>query len=79
MTDVNYNTWWIDFGSTIPVMNTLQGLENLRKPLGTQLSIFLGNKMHSHVKAIGTYELALTGGFILTLENNFMYQVSLET
>ena len=26
MVDVNHNTWWIDFGSTIHISNTLQGM-----------------------------------------------------
>ena len=32
MVDVNHNTWWIDSGSTIHISNSLQGLQNLRKP-----------------------------------------------
>ena len=64
MTDVNHNTWLIDSGFIIHVTNTLQGLENLRKPLGSELSIFLGNKMHSHVEAIGTCKLFLSSGSI---------------
>jgi len=33
MASVNINTWWIDFGSTIHIENSLQGMQNLRKLL----------------------------------------------
>jgi hypothetical protein len=39
MVNVNINTWWIDFGSTIHISNSLQGLQNLRKPVGSEQSI----------------------------------------
>ena len=48
MADVNVNTWWIDSRSTIPIANSLQGIQNLRKLVGS------GNKLGSPVKAIGT-------------------------
>ena len=36
MINVNHNTWWIDSSSTIHVSNTLQGMESLRKPVGSE-------------------------------------------
>ena len=36
MVDVNHNTWWIDSGSTIYISNTLQGMQNLRKLVGSE-------------------------------------------
>ncbi|KAL4363863.1 hypothetical protein GQ457_04G012690 [Hibiscus cannabinus] len=60
MVDVNYNTWWIDSSSTIHVSNSLQGLKNMREPVGAERHIYLGNKMQSHVEAIGTCELVLS-------------------
>ena len=36
MVDVIYNTWWIDFDSTIHVLNTLQGMRNLMKPMPSE-------------------------------------------
>ncbi|KAL4354134.1 hypothetical protein GQ457_06G003750 [Hibiscus cannabinus] len=71
MVDVNYNTWWIDSGSTIHVSNSLQGLKNLREPVGAERHIYSGNKMQSHVEAIGTCELVLSSGFVLILEKTF--------
>ena len=52
MVDVIYNTWWIDFGSTIHVSNTLQGMRNLRKPMSSEQCIYSGNKMRSHVEVV---------------------------
>ena len=71
MVDVIYNIWWIDSGSTVHVSNTLLGIRNLRKPMPSEQCIYSGNKMHSHVEAIGTCSLVLSSGFILNLEKTF--------
>ena len=71
MVNVNINTWWIDSGSTIHIANSLQGMQNLRKPVGSEQSILSGNKMGSHVEAIGTCILTLSSGFVLKLERTF--------
>ena len=71
MVNVNHNTWWIYSGSTIHVSNTLQGMQNLRKPMGNEQCIYSGSKMSSHVEAIGTCSLVLSSGFILELEKTF--------
>jgi len=71
MVNVNINTWWIDSGSTIHISNCMQGLQNLRKLVGSEQSILSGNKMGSHVEAIGTCYLILSTGFILKLEKTF--------
>jgi len=71
MIDVNHNTWWIDSASTIHITNSLQDLRNLQKPVGAKGSIYSGNKMQSHVEAIGTCNLVLSSGFILELEKAF--------
>ena len=71
MVNVNINTWWIDSGSTIHVANSLQGMQNLRKPVGSEQYILSGNKMGSHVEAVGTCSLILSSGFILKLEKTF--------
>lgn len=49
--DINYNTWWIDSGSTIHNSITLQGMQNQRKVVGNEQNIYPRNKMCSHVKA----------------------------
>jgi len=43
MASVNINAWWIDSGSTIHIANFLQGMQNLRKPVGSEQSNLLGN------------------------------------
>ena len=45
----------------------------------SELSILSGNKMGSHVEAIGTCTLTLSNGFVLVGKGPFMYQVSQET
>ena len=59
MIDVNHDTWWIDFGSSIYVINSLQRLQDLRKLVGSEHHIYSGNKIPSHVEAIGTCKLVL--------------------
>jgi len=67
MASVNINTWWIDSGSTIYIANSLQGMQNLRKPMESEQSILSGNKLGSPVEAIGTWILTLSNSFILKL------------
>ena len=71
MTEIIHNTWWIDSGSSIHVSNSLQGLRNLRKPTISEQNIYSGNKMSSHVEAVGTCILILSTGFSLSLERTF--------
>ena len=71
MTSINHNTWWIDSGSTIHVSSTLQVMENLQRPMGSEQCIYSGSKMSSHVEAIETCNLVLSSGFILCLEKTF--------
>ena len=67
MVNVNNNAWWIDFGSTIHISNSLQGMHNPRTKAGSER-----NKMISHVEAIGTCYLALDRGFVLELQRTFL-------
>ena len=71
MFDVNHNTWWIDSGSTIHISNTLQGIRNLRKLVGSEQNVLSGNKVGSHVDSIGTYNLVLDNVYVLDLERTF--------
>ena len=74
MVNVDHNTWWIDSGFTIHDSNTLQGMQNLRKLVGSEQCIYLGNKMSSRAEAIGTCSLVLSNSFILELEKIFYVQ-----
>ena len=71
MVNVNRNTWWIDSSYTIHYSNILQRMQNIRKPVGSELCIYSSNKMSLHVEAIGTGSLVLSSGFILELEKTF--------
>ena len=66
MTDVNHDT-----GFTIHITNTLQGLKSLKKPMRSEQYIFPGNEMHSHVEAIGIYNLILGSSFVLVMKKTF--------
>ena len=70
-TNVNHNTWWIDYGSIIHVLNTLQGIRKLRKPVGNERYIHSRGRLSSHVEAIGTCSLKLSSRFVLQLEKTF--------
>ena len=71
MVDFNHNIWWIESSSTIHISNSLQDLQNLRKPVESEHYIYSGNKIHLHMEAIGTCNLVLSSGFILKLEKTF--------
>ena len=60
-----------DFSSTIHIANSLQGMQNLRMLMGSELSILSCNKMGSHVEAIGTCAVTLNTSFVLVLERTF--------
>ncbi|KAL8170702.1 hypothetical protein V2J09_022506 [Rumex salicifolius] len=66
---VNHDKWWI--GIRIHISNTLQGMANLRKPRKSERFIYSGNKIASHVEAVGTCSLILSNGFTLPLEKTF--------
>ena len=72
MVDVNINTWWIDSSSTIHIVNSLQGMQNVRKLVGSELSILSCNKMGLHVEAIGTCMLTLRNAFVLVSDMTFL-------
>ena len=61
----------LHFGSTIHGLNTSQGMQNLRKPVGSEQYIYSGSKLSSHMEVIGTCNLVLSNNFILELENIF--------
>ena len=46
-------------------------MQNLSKPVGSEQSILLGNKLGSPMEANGTCILTLSSGFILKLEMTF--------
>ena len=65
------NTWWVDSGSTIHIVNSMQGFLNLRKPKGHEQCIYSGNQMCSKVEGAGTFRLIFKIGYVLDLNNVF--------
>jgi hypothetical protein len=55
-------------GSMIHVWNTLLGMQNLRKPVGSEQYVYSGGQLRSHEEAIGTCNLILSSNFNLVLE-----------
>ncbi|RDY10035.1 hypothetical protein CR513_05514, partial [Mucuna pruriens] len=75
MVNVNHDTCWIDFGSTIHISNTLQGIENLRKLVESEKYIYLSGRMSSHVETIGTWNLFNLEKkyYVLSFSKNLIY------
>ena len=71
ITSIHQHTWWIDSRTTIHACNTIYGMQNLRRPMGSEHCIYSRSKMSSHVEAIETCSLIFSSGFILCLENIF--------
>jgi len=63
------NTWWIDSGSTIHIVNTIQSFLNRRKPTSNEQWVYSRNKLFSHVEAVETFRLILKFRYILDLDN----------
>jgi hypothetical protein len=62
------NTWWIDSGATVHVMNSSQGFLGARTTRGERnLKVVDGCK--ARVEAIGSLPLVIHGGFTILLKN----------
>jgi hypothetical protein len=72
------NTWWIDSGSTIHIVNSMQGFLTTRKPASNEQRVYSGNKLFSKVEAVGTYRIILKSRYVLDLENVFFIPKFLE-
>jgi len=59
-----WKTWWIDSSSTIHIVNTMQSFLNTRKPARNE-QVYSGNKLFSHVEAVGTFRLILKTRYVL--------------
>lgn len=71
LTEVPYNTWWIDSGCTTHVSNTMQGFLTTQTISPHERFIFMGNRVKVPVEAIGTYRLILDTGHHLDLFQTF--------
>lgn len=65
------NTWWLDTGATIHVINVLQEVKNRRKPsdLEKNVHIFVCNGARLKVEYFGDIKLHLVTGHILELKD----------
>ncbi|KAL0551495.1 hypothetical protein IC582_010583 [Cucumis melo] len=71
LTEVPYNTWWIDSGCTIHISNTMQGFLTTRTTNPNERFIFMGNRVKVSVEAVGTYHLTLDTEHHLDLFDTF--------
>ena len=69
MVDVPLNTWWLDSGATIHVVNSLQGFRSLRNPSKVESEIIVGDGARIVVEDIGMVSLNLPSGHTLLLRN----------
>lgn len=67
LTEVPYNTWWIDFGATTHVSNTMQGFLMIQTISPNEHSLFMENWVKVPVEGVGTYSLVLETGYPLDL------------
>ena len=68
MVDVPLNTWWLDSGATIHVVNSLQGFRSLRKPSKAESEIIVGDGARVAVKDVEMVSLNLPSGHTLLLK-----------
>jgi hypothetical protein len=67
--DVPSDTWWLDSGATIHVVNSLQGFTSLRKPSDTEAKVIVGDGARVPVLEIGVVSLLLPYGHNLILKD----------
>ena len=66
-TEVPYNTWWIDSGSTTHISNTMQGFLSIQTIKPSEKFVYMGDRTKAPVEGIGTYRLSLDTGHYLDL------------
>ena len=67
--NIEPNTFWLDSGSPLHIVNSMQGFTKKRKPRSDEAHIRVGNGMKVSVKAIGSLVLCLSVGNFLFLDN----------
>lgn len=67
--DVPLNSWWIDSGASIHITNSLQGIQNKRKPHKDEVNLCVGNGNDVKVEWTGDVSLQLESSFVLILKN----------
>jgi len=57
LTEVPYNTRWIDSGCTTHVSNTMQRFLTIQTINPNEKFVFMGNRVKAPLEAVGTYRL----------------------
>jgi hypothetical protein len=70
------NTWWIDSGATLHIMNSSQGFLGVRTTR-RERNLKVADGREARVEAVGSLPLVLHGGFILLL-NKVLYILLLQ-
>ena len=77
LTEVPHNTWWIDYGCTTHVSNTMQGFLTIQTISPNEKFVFMENRVKAPVEAIRTYRLKLdTGHHIDLMETLYVPSLS---
>ena len=77
LTEVHHNTWWIDYGCTTHVSNTMQRFLIIKTISPNEKFVFMGNRVKATLEAFGIYRLKLDTRHHLDLLETFMYLVYL--
>ena len=67
--DVPPKSWWLDSGSTIHVVNSLQGFTSLRKPSDVKSKTIMGDGARALVDDMGVVSLNLPSEHVLLLKD----------
>ena len=71
LTEVPYNTWWIDSGCTVHVSNTMQGFLTIQTINKNERFVYMGNRVKAPVEVVGTSRLILDTGRHLDLVETY--------
>ena len=78
LTEVPFNTWWLDSVATTHVSNTMQGFLSIQTINPNENFILMGNQVRASIEAIGTYRLFFDTGHHLDLFQTFYVPSILE-
>ena len=67
LTEVPYNTWWVDYGVTAHISNSMQGFLTIQTLNPNENFIFIGNRVKAPVEAVENFRLILDTGYCLDL------------
>lgn len=71
LTNISFNNWWIDSIVIVYVINSTHDFLTRWKLIKDEKIIFLGNKIHSHVKVVGTCKIIWELRYMLDLYDIF--------